>query len=105
MGDHIKPTKSIRRLLKLPRTMETVPLEEITVLHAGELANAILANAEDVIKDVAPEFIGTVASDNPWETLHKIRNGQPGIPMPSLGVLDLKDQLDILAYTQTLPQK
>lgn len=52
-----------------------------------------------------PEFIGTVASDNPWETLHKIRNGQPGIPMPSLGVLDIKDQLDILAYTQTLPQK
>lgn len=38
-----------------------------------------------------PEFIGTVANDNPWETLHKIRNGQPDASMPSLGVLDLKD--------------
>lgn len=52
-----------------------------------------------------PEFIGTVAKDNPWETLHKIRNGQPGIPMISLGVLDIQDQVDILAYSRTLPQK
>lgn len=28
-----------------------------------------------------PEFVGTVASDNPWEALHKIRNGQPGAVM------------------------
>ena len=28
------------------------------------------------------EYIGTVASDNPWETLHKIRMGQPAVPMP-----------------------
>lgn len=50
-----------------------------------------------------PEFIGTVASENPWETLHKFRNGQPGIGMPSLGALSLQDQVDILAYAQTLP--
>ena len=56
-------------------------------------------------KPESPEFIGTVANENPWETLHKIRNGQPGIPMPSLGVLDLKDQVDILSYAQTLPKK
>jgi len=64
VGDDIKPTKSIRRLLKLPRKAETVPLEEITVLHAGDLANAILANVEEVIQDVAPEFIGTVTKEN-----------------------------------------
>ncbi len=64
VGDDIKPTKSIRRLLKLPRKAETVPLEEITVLHAGDLANAILASVEDVIQDVAPEFIGTVTKEN-----------------------------------------
>jgi hypothetical protein len=64
VGDDIKPTKSIRRLLKLPRKAETVPLEEITVLHAGDLANAILASVEDVIHDVAPEFIGTVTKEN-----------------------------------------
>jgi len=63
-GVNIKPTKSIRRLLKLPRKAETVPLEEITVLHVGELAKAILANVEDVIQDVAPEFIGTVTKEN-----------------------------------------
>jgi len=52
-----------------------------------------------------PEYIGTVANENPWETLHKIRSGQPGIPMPSLGVLDLEDQVDILSYAQTLPKR
>ena len=52
-----------------------------------------------------PEYIGTVASDNPWETLHKTRNGQPGVPMVALNVLDIQDQIDILAYTQTLPKE
>lgn len=52
-----------------------------------------------------PEFIGTVAQDNPWETLHKIRNGQPGIPMIALTMLGVQDQVDILAYAQTLPAK
>lgn len=28
-----------------------------------------------------PEYVGTVATDNPWEALHKIRNGQPGAVM------------------------
>ncbi|PIW25678.1 MAG: hypothetical protein COW30_18875 [Rhodospirillales bacterium CG15_BIG_FIL_POST_REV_8_21_14_020_66_15] len=49
------------------------------------------------------EYIGTVARDNPWETLHKIRNGQPGIPMVAMSALSVQDQVDILAYTQTLP--
>jgi mono/diheme cytochrome c family protein len=52
-----------------------------------------------------PEFIGTVAQANPWETLHKIRNGQPGVPMVALTALSIADQVDILAYTQTLPTK
>ena len=50
-----------------------------------------------------PEYIGTVASENPWETLHKTRNGQPGVGMVALGALTIQDQVDILAYTQTLP--
>ena len=29
----------------------------------------------------APEYVGTVAADNPWEALHKIRHGQPGAVM------------------------
>ncbi|RMF81031.1 MAG: DUF4215 domain-containing protein [Planctomycetota bacterium] len=30
-----------------------------------------------------PEWLGTVASGNPWEFMHKARFGQPGSPMPS----------------------
>lgn len=56
-----------------------------------------------------PEYLGTVAKENPWEFVHKVRFGHPGSdpPMPA-GVemkLTLKDVLDILAYTQTLPEK
>jgi len=51
----------------------------------------------------APEFVGTVAAENPWEALHKIRFGQPGVGMVSLSVLAVQDQVDILAYIQTLP--
>ncbi|MDO8751429.1 MAG: c-type cytochrome [Dehalococcoidia bacterium] len=56
----------------------------------------------------APEYLGTVAADNPWETLHKIRFGQPGTAaMPSATSLgwSLQDALDVLAHAQTLPQK
>jgi len=52
-----------------------------------------------------PEYIGTVASSNPWETLHKTRHGQPGQVMPALIVLETQDLVDIVAYGQTLPQK
>jgi thiosulfate dehydrogenase len=51
------------------------------------------------------EFIGTVASKNPWETLHKIRMGQPGVPMISMLAFDIQDHVDVLAYAQTLPAK
>lgn len=50
-----------------------------------------------------PEYIGTIAHENPWEALHKIRFGQPGVGMVALAVLDIEDQVDILAFTQTLP--
>jgi thiosulfate dehydrogenase len=50
-----------------------------------------------------PEYVGTVAVNNPWEALHKIRFGQPGVGMVALTVLDIEDLVDILAYTQTLP--
>lgn len=51
------------------------------------------------------EYVGTVAAANPWETLHKIRNGQPGVPMVAMIALSIQDQIDILAYSQTLPVK
>jgi thiosulfate dehydrogenase len=49
------------------------------------------------------EPLGLVANDNPWETLHKIRNGQPGERMPALRAFDMQVSLDVLAYLQTLP--
>ncbi|MBI5664415.1 MAG: hypothetical protein HZC49_04920 [Nitrospirae bacterium] len=50
-----------------------------------------------------PEYVGTVANDNPWEVMHKIRWGHPASSMISLVFLDLKDQLDVLAFCQALP--
>ena len=48
------------------------------------------------------EYIGTLANSNPWEVLHKIRNGQPGAAMISLQMLVTQDQIDILAYAKLL---
>ncbi|MCL5958041.1 MAG: c-type cytochrome, partial [Chloroflexi bacterium] len=55
--------------------------------------------------DQEPEYIGTIASDNPQEFVHKVRFGQPGAPMPA-GVQSgwsMQDVLDVLAHAQTLP--
>jgi len=48
--------------------------------------------------------IGDVARSNPWEALHKIRNGHPDEAMPALHALDSQMLVDILAYAQTLPE-
>jgi mono/diheme cytochrome c family protein/ribosomal protein L37AE/L43A len=63
----------------------------------------------------APEYLGNLANDNPWETLHKIRFGQPNSTMPDLispvniltGELafDIQDAVDIVHYAQSLPQQ
>lgn len=55
--------------------------------------------------DDEPEYVGTIALDNPWEFFHKVRVGQPGTPMPSAiaNGWTLEDTLDLLAYAQTLP--
>ncbi len=52
-------------------------------------------------KDMEP--LGEVATDNPWEAVHKMTNGQPGEDMPALRALDPKVVADILAHMQTLP--
>ncbi len=50
-------------------------------------------------------LLGTLASENPWESLHKIRNGQPGVGMVALRVLSVRDQVDVLSYMQTLTKR
>ncbi|MDP6706523.1 MAG: c-type cytochrome [Alphaproteobacteria bacterium] len=47
--------------------------------------------------------LGDLARDNPWEALHNLLNGHPGVEMPPLRVLeDDQTLVDILAYIQTL---
>ena len=52
-----------------------------------------------------PEYIGTVSSELPWEAVFKILQGQPGMPTSAMLVFDKQDALDVLSYTQTLPEK
>lgn len=52
-----------------------------------------------------PEYVGTIASDNPWEFLHKVMSGQPGAPMPSgfESGWAREKAVDVLTFAQTLP--
>ncbi len=53
-----------------------------------------------------PEYVGTLASGNPWEALHKIRFGNPGTSMPSAIAFgwSIQNMVDVLGYAQTLPK-
>ncbi len=55
--------------------------------------------------DTEPEYLGTIAVDNPWELVHKVTYGQPGAVMPSGHNMawTLQDIIDILTFVQTLP--
>ena len=54
-----------------------------------------------------PDYVGTVANDNPWEFLHKVRFGNPGTPMPSTDLLRWSVSLaaNVGVFAQTLPTK
>lgn len=54
-----------------------------------------------------PEYVGTIATDNPWELWHKVSYGQPGTRMPSglRSGWSPQDILDVLAFAKTLPTK
>src|SRR3972149_4983879 len=54
-----------------------------------------------------PEYVGTVAADNPWEFFHKVSFGHPGVPMPAgIGLgYTLEDRANLAADAQTLPTK
>ncbi len=55
--------------------------------------------------DDEPDYVGTIALDNPWEFIHKVRAGQPGTRMPSSIDLDwsLQEVVDLLTFAQSLP--
>jgi mono/diheme cytochrome c family protein len=52
-----------------------------------------------------PAYVGTEANANPWEVLHKIRDGHPGHEMVALRPFPMDVSVDILTYIRTLPQK
>lgn len=53
-----------------------------------------------------PLFIGDLADEDPWRTVHKIRFGQPASRMPASEELSwsLSKVADVLAYSQSLPR-
>ena len=57
----------------------------------------------------SPEFVGTIAKANPQEFLHKTWVGHPGSnpAMPAALVMgwSTNQLVDVLAYSQTLPEK
>ena len=56
-----------------------------------------------------PEYVGTVAKDNPQEFIHKTWVGQPGSEPPMPSALEsgwsIQQVVDVLAHVQTLPVK
>jgi hypothetical protein len=52
-----------------------------------------------------PEYVGTIAQNNPWEFLHKVRFGHPGSPMPSTDLLGwpVETAANIGAHSLELP--
>lgn len=56
--------------------------------------------------DIAPEYLGDLALENPWEVLHKARFGQPGLTSPMPGMVEsdytVQDAVDVVTYTQKL---
>jgi thiosulfate dehydrogenase len=49
------------------------------------------------------ETVGKVAVTNPWEGLHKIRNGHPASEMLALRALPVDVAVDVLTHARTLP--
>ena len=67
--------------------------------HGDDGKTINFADGEEV------EYVGTVASDNPWEFFNKASVGQPHEQMPSgLGLgWSQQDIIDVLNFAQTLP--
>ena len=67
--------------------------------HGEDGRNHNFGNEEE------PEYLGTIAADNPWEFVHKVNYGNPATIMPSGVNIEwtLQDIIDLLTYAQSLP--
>lgn len=82
------------------------------VKHGGEIfgTNCVACHGTDGRQinfgtSGIPEYMGTIANDDPGLFFHKVRFGQPGSTMPAGVVLGwtMQDNLDLFGYAQTLP--
>ena len=85
--------------------------------HGQELYDGLCANAVCHSPDgtginfsgdpADPDFVGTIATGNPWEFIHKVRVGHPASDPLMPATIDLgwsmADVVDVLDYAQTLP--
>lgn len=69
----------------------------------GQCQSCHGANGQVGITD-PDDYVGTLADNNPWELLHKIRFGQPGTTMPSSynSGLSTQDAVDVMTFGGTL---
>lgn len=83
-----------------PRTGSNVFSNNCTHMCHGQSGTAMNFGDEE-----KPEFVGTIANNNPWEFIHKVRSGQPGTRMISAIIYkwSANDILDLLSYARTLP--
>lgn len=85
----------------------------LTATYINDLANFMKHGLIEVSKSVGsekdPEFVGTVAKENPVEFLHKVRFGQPGsnptMPSAIVNQWTMQQIVDVAAFAQTLPEK
>ena len=73
--------------------------EECAECHGDDGKEIMFGDESD------PEYVGTIANDNPWEFLHKAVNGQPDTHMLQGREMGwtIEDIINILTYSQTLP--
>lgn len=60
----IRPTKALRKRLKLPRQQQTLTLEEVEVLHGEAIAEWLLAKIEGASHDPLPKWIGVTEAND-----------------------------------------
>lgn len=74
------------------------------ICHGFDGARISFNNEATALAVEEPKYMGTMANKDPWQVFHKIRNGQPGVGMVAMRMLSIHDQVDVLAYIQTLPR-
>jgi len=77
-----------------------------TIFALCATCHGIRGTAINFVNDSEPEYLGTIASDNPWEFVHKARFGQPGIVIMPAGITmnrQTQEYIDLLSFVQSLP--